>query len=65
MKITADMLPDEGGMVIKSFFAAEYPEGATMEELAASPSRHLRNIYDYFKKKEEAENGNDLLRQQR
>lgn len=61
MRITADMLPDEGGKVIKVFYAAMHPEGLTMEELKSSPHRYLRNIYDYFKKKEEAENGNIVL----
>lgn len=56
-KITVDMLPEEGGRLIKVFFITDFPEGATMEELKNSGHRYLRNIYNYFKKKEEAENG--------
>lgn len=56
MKITADMLPDEGGEVIRFFFAVQYPDGATAEELKQSEHRVFRNIGEYFEK-EAAVNG--------
>jgi len=60
MKITADMLPKESGEVISFFFAAQYPEGATAEELKSSEHRVFRDIGNYFEKEAE-KNGNNLL----
>lgn len=60
MKITADMLPEEGGEIIKFFFGIEYPEGATVEELKNSEHKTYRDIGNYFEK-EAAKNGNNVL----
>ena len=60
MKVTADMLPQEGGEVIKFFFSAAYPDGATLEELKQSEHKLFRDIGKYFEK-EAATDGNDLL----
>ena len=60
-KITADMLPDEGGPVIKFFFAAVYPDGATIEELKNSDRNCFRKIGAYFEKKEVTADGNIIL----
>lgn len=56
-KITADMLPTEGGEVIRFFYGIMYPDGQTVDELKNSPHRFLRNIGSYFEK-EAMNNGN-------
>ena len=60
MRVTADMLPKEGGDVIKFFFAAQYPDGATVEELKSSDHRVFRDIGKYFEKEASA-NGHNVL----
>jgi hypothetical protein len=60
-RITADMLPEECGSVIKGFFAMLFPEGQTVEELKQSPHRLFRDIGKYFECKEVEEHGHELL----
>lgn len=60
MKITADMLPKEGGDVIKFAFAALFPDGQTVEELKASEHKVFRDIGSYFEGKGE-DHGNNVL----
>lgn len=57
--ITADMLPSEGGEVIRFFYQIFYPTGATVDELLNSPHRCFRDIGKHFAK--EGQHGNDLL----
>lgn len=60
MRITADMLPKEGGEVIGLFFSTVYPDGVTVEELKQSEHKLFRNIGKYFEKEVDS-NGNQLL----
>ena len=50
MIITADMLPDDCGEVVRFFFKVLYPKGATVGELKNSPHRTLRGLGKYFDK---------------
>lgn len=49
-KFTADMLPDECGNVIKTFYRIMFPNGKTIDELKNSDSTLLRKIAIYFEK---------------
>ena len=57
--ITAEMLPEECGRVIKVMYGIMFPQGKTVEELKASESSLLRKIGSYFE--QEAEHGDHLL----
>lgn len=49
-KITADMLPDKCGNVIKGFYKIMYPNGKTIDELKNSEYSSLRRIAAYIEK---------------
>ena len=59
-KITADMLPEAGGDVIRFAFAVLFPEGQTVEELKNSEHKCFRDIGRYFEEKGE-DHGNNVL----
>ena len=60
MRVTADMLPEEGGDVIRFVYAVLFPEGQTVEELKNSPHKCFRDIGKYFEEME-GDHGLDVL----